>query len=163
MLILNVLPVLLRIYSIPTSQFFDEHSWNINNVKKGDIIKFDGHVSYVANKASNTTSGIYLAQAEYEGGPIKTGYTLQQTIDGVEGELIERGSPTGYYTLVPKYELTLQNKLGDGSSSGQVKFDNGSEYASPKTYENLHWNSDHTFHAVMHNETHAGYKQIFDQ
>lgn len=148
-------------YSIPAT-FFDEYSWNINNVQAGDIIKFDGHVAYVSSKTSSTTTGITLAQAEYEGGPIKTGYTLQQTIDGVESELIERGSPTGYYVLTPEYELELENYLGDESSSGQVKLD-GDEENSPYTYDELHWNSDHTLYAVMHEETHNGYKQIFDE
>jgi len=150
-------------YSVPPA-YFDTHDWNINIVKAGDIIAFGvSHVAYVASKSSSTTDGIKLDQAEYEGGPIRTGYTLQQTIDGVRqgGEWIvhPRGQPTAYYTLKPKFKFILQNELGDGSHGGKVKLDTGNEEDSPWTTPYLHWDSNHTLHAVMEGRTHGGYVQ----
>ena len=168
-------PTTVHMTSIPAT-FFDHEDWDIQSVTVGDIIdfyktieQFPGgmyHVAFVSGKSSSTTSGITLAQLEYEDGPERTGYTLQQTIDGVKvGEtwiVQPRGQPTSFWRLRPEYKLKLQNTLGNGAHTGTVKLDDNQQ-VSGYTYDDLHWDSDHTIYAVMHDSIHEGYVQKFDK
>ncbi len=145
-------------------QYFDQDDFDITVVLPGDIIDFtkpgQQHVAYVYSKSGNSTTQIVLDQVENEGGALKTGYTLQQTIDGVPGQLYSRGQPVSYWHKKKTFKFTLQNKLGDNSNAGQVGLD-GSEYNSPYTTPNFHWETNHTIDAVMHNRTHGSYVQKF--
>ncbi len=147
-------------------QHFDQKTFNIDSVQAGDIIDFtkpgQQHVAYVYSKSGNSTTQIVLDQVENEGGALKTGYTLQQTIDGVSGQLYSRGQPASYWHKKKTFKFTLQNKLGDNSNAGQIGLDYA-EYNSPYTTPDFHWETNHTIDAVMHGRTHGGYVQMFQE
>jgi len=152
--------------NIPSQYFNQITPFNINDVQAGDIIDFtkpgQQHVAYVRSKSGSTTTQIILDQVENENGALKTGYTLQQTIDGVPGQLQTRGQPVSYWRKKPTFKFTLQNKLGDNSNVGQVGLDYA-EYNSPYTTPDFHWETNHIIDAVMHNRTHSGYVQLFQE
>jgi hypothetical protein len=145
-------------------QYFQQNGFDSTAVLPGDIIDFtkpnQQHVAYVRSKSGNAADLIILDQVENQGGLLKTGYTLQQTIDGVPGQLQARGRPVSYWRKKPTFNFTLQNKLGDNSNAGQIGLDY-SEYNSPYTTPQFHWETNHTIDAVMHGRTHGGYVQIF--
>ena len=148
------------------NSYFTRYSWSLSGVQVGDIVEFregtQDHAAYVSSKYSSTNNGIILDQLD--GGTEKTGYTLQQTIDGVQGTLTARGNPTGYFRLKKRYQIKLENNMGDGSNGGKVKLSGFSnEENSPHTYGDFHWDTKRTLYGVMDSTTYGNYKQSFYQ
>lgn len=146
------------------NSYFTPHTWSLSGVQLGDIVEFregtHDHAAFVVHKYSSSNSGIILDQLD--DGSEKTGYTLQQTIDGVQGSLTARGNPTGYFRLKKRYQIELKNVMGDGSNSGKVKLSGYSnEENSPHTYGDFNWDTKRTLYGVMDGRTYNGYKQSF--
>lgn len=154
-------------------QYFEQDDFDITVVLPGDIIDFtkpgQQHVAYVRSKSGSSTTQIVLDQVENQGGLLKTGYTLQQTIDGIQNpdgtwQLYQRGQPVSYWRKKPTFKFTLQNKLGDNSNGGKVGLDGNNDLNSPYLSDPFHWETAHTINAAMDGQTHInGYVQIFQK
>lgn len=144
--------------------YFQQIGYVLGSVESGDIIYFgsgaEDHAAYVESISSQTETGINMSFVEGQGASPSTG-TLYDAIHGTNG-VTKRGNPTYIYRKKNLWKVHLENKFGDDSNEGDLKF-GGATVESPYDSDVLGWNSNHEVEAIEDGSTVGGYVQRFKE
>ena len=137
---------------------------NLNNIQVGDIVAWGSkgaeHVAYITDIYSRDNNGIILADRQNTGGSERTNLSLSFLI-------IERGgNPNGYFRKKKNWSIIVENEVEGNHNVGKVGISGGGygdQYDSPKTADQLDWESNMTIDAVFDGTLYNNYKRKFNQ
>lgn len=152
----------LLLNQIPEDYFQWYSPFNINNIQIGDIVAWGTkgaiHVAYITAINSRTNNGVILADRYNVGSSERNNLTLSYLIT-------ERGeSPAGYFRKKKLWSITVRNDIDGYYNIGKVGiYGTGisGQYNSPKTVNQLDWESYITIDAVFDGSFYNGYTRRF--